>query len=168
MPTQSCPFAVEEPKPTAPAGHLLCQEGSAMSKRSSTRVNHAPGGASSLNLSHEQTAAPDNTQRISSNCFASKTDPNGPNSITGRPITKVHAPPGGKGSFSIGSMHGGDEELGAKHANIPPGGPCTDQSILSSNTYAKESNMNGGNHITNRRITKVQAPPGGCSNFTLG
>ncbi|EER03358.1 hypothetical protein Pmar_PMAR020434 [Perkinsus marinus ATCC 50983] len=59
MTTQSCPFAVEEPRPTAPAGHLLCQEGSAMTKRSSTRVHHAPGGASSLNLSHEPTAVPE-------------------------------------------------------------------------------------------------------------
>ncbi|KAF4662400.1 hypothetical protein FOL47_006250 [Perkinsus chesapeaki] len=203
MPTQSCPFAVEEAQPTAPAGHLLCQEGAAMSKRSSTRVHHAPGGASSLSLSHDETAKVDNSEKISSNCFASKSDPNGPNSITGRPMTKVHAPPGGKGSFSImesaalGSMHCDDGEAGKKQskkefciaplnsqgvtaecscslpalepvAGVPPGGHCTDQSSLSSNSYANNSNQNGGNLITNRRITKVQAPPGGRSNITLG
>jgi len=39
---------------------------------------------------------------------------------------------------------------------------------LSSNSYAQGSNQNAGNVLTDRRITKVLAPPGGRSQITFG
>jgi len=38
----------------------------------------------------------------------------------------------------------------------------------SSNSFANGSNQNCGNMITDRRSTRVAAPPGGHSSFTLG
>jgi protein SPIRAL1 and related proteins len=38
----------------------------------------------------------------------------------------------------------------------------------SSNAYATGSNQNTGNVLTDRRITRIHAPPGGASSFRLG
>ncbi|TMW68537.1 hypothetical protein Poli38472_006005 [Pythium oligandrum] len=38
----------------------------------------------------------------------------------------------------------------------------------SSNQYATGSNQNAGNVLTDRRITRIHAPPGGASSFRLG
>eukprot|EP00746_Dinoflagellata_sp_MGD_P002281 gnl/MRDRNA2_/MRDRNA2_104421_c0_seq1.p1 gnl/MRDRNA2_/MRDRNA2_104421_c0~~gnl/MRDRNA2_/MRDRNA2_104421_c0_seq1.p1 ORF type:complete len:557 (+),score=71.15 gnl/MRDRNA2_/MRDRNA2_104421_c0_seq1:101-1672(+) len=38
----------------------------------------------------------------------------------------------------------------------------------SSNSFAQGSNQNSGNHITNTPTTRVVAPPGGASSFSLG
>ncbi|GLE04515.1 hypothetical protein PINS_up013470 [Pythium insidiosum] len=38
----------------------------------------------------------------------------------------------------------------------------------SSNQYASGANQNAGNVITDRRITRIHAPPGGASSFRLG
>lgn len=39
---------------------------------------------------------------------------------------------------------------------------------LSSNSYATGSNQNAGNVLTERRITRIHAPPGGKSSITFG
>lgn len=41
-------------------------------------------------------------------------------------------------------------------------------SRLSSNSYASGSNQNAGNVLTERRITRIHAPPGGKSSITFG
>ena len=46
--------------------------------------------------------------------------------------------------------------------------PITGGSATSSNSYARGSSQNTGNVLTDRRTTRVHAPPGGKSNFTLG
>jgi len=38
----------------------------------------------------------------------------------------------------------------------------------SSNQYASGASQNTGNVLTDRRTTRVNAPPGGASSFTLG
>ena len=38
---------------------------------------------------------------------------------------------------------------------------------VSSNVYANGSNQNGGNVITDKRITRVHAPPGGQQTFSI-
>lgn len=39
--------------------------------------------------------------------------------------------------------------------------------IISSNEYANGSNQNVGNVLTNRRMIRVNAPPGGHSTFSI-
>jgi SPIRAL1-like protein len=39
---------------------------------------------------------------------------------------------------------------------------------ISSNSYANGANQNSGNFITDRSSTRIHAPPGGRSSFSLG
>lgn len=42
------------------------------------------------------------------------------------------------------------------------------QRQASSNQYASGANQNAGNVLTDRRITRIHAPPGGASSITFG
>jgi SPIRAL1-like protein len=46
--------------------------------------------------------------------------------------------------------------------------PAAGSRQMSSNQYANGSNQNAGNVLTDRRITRIHAPPGGASSFRLG
>lgn len=48
------------------------------------------------------------------------------------------------------------------------GGGVAAGSRQSSNSYASGSNQNAGNVLTERRITRIHAPPGGKSSITFG
>uniref|UniRef100_K3X8R6 Uncharacterized protein n=1 Tax=Globisporangium ultimum (strain ATCC 200006 / CBS 805.95 / DAOM BR144) TaxID=431595 RepID=K3X8R6_GLOUD len=48
------------------------------------------------------------------------------------------------------------------------GGPAVGSRERSSNSYANGSNQNAGNVLTDRRITRIHAPPGGTSSITFG
>ena len=41
-------------------------------------------------------------------------------------------------------------------------------SFVSSNAYASGANQNSGNYLTDRRMTRINAPPGGHSSISLG
>ncbi|KAJ0395974.1 hypothetical protein P43SY_008990 [Pythium insidiosum] len=66
----------------------------------------------------------------------------------------------------------------AKPAHAPAQAPVHSQAPFatgdsyarqsSSNQYASGANQNAGNVITDRRITRIHAPPGGASSFRLG
>jgi len=98
--------------------------GNFITDRPTTRLHHAPGGASTLSLGHDDTpstAARTSAQSqlevtrdakvvvslpdcnsTSSNKFASGVNQNCGNSITDRPTTRVHQAPGGTSSVCLG------------------------------------------------------------------
>lgn len=100
--------------------------GNFITDRPTTRLHHAPGGASTLSLGNddvESSAAktkaesparthdamvsaspnPSSVESISSNKFANGANQNCGNSITGRPTTRVHQAPGGASTVCLGS-----------------------------------------------------------------
>eukprot|EP00939_MAST-03C_sp_MAST-3C-sp1_P002399 g2399.t1 len=108
--------------------------------------------------------------RVSSNTFATGSNQNSGNFITGRSTTKVHAPPGGRSSFNI---FGGSSTYHAEKvkktvpeaASAPTEAPK--RTRTSANAFACGSNQNAGNFITDRPTTRVHAPPGGRSSFNI-
>lgn len=138
---------------------------------------------------------------VSANAFANGSNQNCGNYLTERPTTRLHAPPGGKTSFSLG--WGGDDEPAPRQRPAtggpapwgPPGERERDSTDarrysgkggettsghgrgsvaaggngrVSGNTFANGSNQNCGNFITDVSSTRVAAPPGGSSSFSLG
>jgi len=95
---------------------------------------------------------------VSSNIYANGSNQNGGNVITDKRITKVHAPPGGRQTFSIATMMDKEEQKPA--VNSPSKG-------VSSNVFANGANQNSGNFLTERPTTRVRAPPGGVSTLRL-
>ena len=115
------------------------------------------------------------------------------NFMTDRPSTRVRAPPGGASSISFG---GGAAPAPVRRAApaAPRAAPASTKreepapkAVLqesnasaavgavpgakprvSSNAYATGSNQNCGNVITDRPTTRLHAPPGGKSSFSLG
>jgi hypothetical protein len=71
--------------------------GNTITDRPSTRLHHAPGGASTLTL-----GSPSVVESISSNKFANGANQNSGNSITDRPTTRVHQAPGGASTICLG------------------------------------------------------------------
>lgn len=132
--------------------------------------------------------------RVSSNAFANGSNQNCGNVLTERPSTRLHAPPGGKTSLSLG--WGGDEQplqrrapanggeppaawspAPAAPAQSPqapgygrsgPSGGAPRDGRVSSNAFATGSNQNCGNVLTDVSSTRVAAPPGGSSSLNLG
>lgn len=139
------------------------------------------------NTSTLTSSAPVVKKGTSANAFATGSNQNAGNFITDRPTTRVHAPPGGRSSFSI---FGGQETKRApvvvaetkplvetKKINVAPAPVLKKSPIktrvassggISSNRFATGSNQNCGNFITDRPTTRVHAPPGGRSQITFG
>lgn len=87
---------------------------------------------------------------VSSNRFASGTNQNQGNCITGRSTTRLHQAPGGTSSIDLS-----DGTLPAPRA---PG---------SANRFASGSNQNQGNWMTDRSTTRLHQAPGGNSSIDL-
>lgn len=120
------------------------------------------------------------TAANSANRYANGSNQNCGNVITDRSTTRIHAPPGGWSQISFGS----EPAVAAKPAplmevivssnnNIARAAPVAQKTVpvtasVSSNSYASGSNQNCNNFITDRSTTRVAAPPGGRSSFTLG
>lgn len=120
------------------------------------------------------------------------------NFLGDRPSTRVRAPPGGASSICFGSSEptpapvrrvpatsqaaapaAKREEPAPKAAEPTPkavlrdtnnvvAAPAPTRKGVSSNAYATGSNQNCGNVITDRPTTRLHAPPGGKSSFSLG
>jgi SPIRAL1-like protein len=130
------------------------------------------------------------------------------NSISGRPSSKVLAPPGGATSWSMGwgsepapaePRRGRGSGLAAPpaaaayepRAHAPAEAAAADPysaysapaaaapaafappppralSSVSSNAYASGANQNAGNVLTDRPTSKVLAPPGGATSWSMG
>jgi len=113
-------------------------------------ARRAPGGASQIVLGDDgmgnKAAA-----MTSSNAFATGSNQNSGNFMTGRSSTGLHAPPGGHSSICLGA----DDSAGAPRKT-------------SSIAFATGSNQNCGNFISERSSTGLHAPPGGRSSLQLG
>merc|ERR1719502_1557998 len=83
--------------------------------------------------------------------------------MTGRSSTRIHAPPGGGSSISLG---GGGEAPARKSNRRDPN--ATREQAVSSNAFANGNNQNAGNVMTGRSSTRIHAPPGGGSSISLG
>lgn len=119
------------------------------------------------------------------------------NFMTDRPSTRVRAPPGGASSISFGGGEPAPAPVRrapvapAARVAAPaakreePAAPAPKAVLrdvntaaaaaapagkgrVSSNAYATGSNQNCGNVITDRPTTRLHAPPGGKSSFSLG
>jgi hypothetical protein len=99
---------------------------------------------------------------VSSNVYANGSNQNGGNVITDKRITRVHAPPGGRQTFSIATMMASDEQ-----SSLPLNCAPTKAHAVSSNVFANGANQNSGNFLTDKPTTRVRAPPGGVSTLRL-
>ena len=128
----------------------------------------------------------------SANQYANGGNQNCGNVMTGRSTTRLHAPPGGKSSFSIG-MKGAPSDVTGKigsmgnrpaprrqqqqakpvqHQQQAPAQAQQQQQSqpkagTSANRYANGANQNCGNVITDRPTSRVLKPPGGGSSGPL-
>jgi SPIRAL1-like protein len=118
----------------------------------------------------------------SNNAFASGANPNCGNVMTDRSSSRVLAPPGGKSSFSLGGGYGSDAQPARRsRAQAPPAAKALKEKTneaqtmaagakrgTSNNAFASGANPNCGNVMTDRSSSRVLAPPGGKTTFTLG
>merc|ERR1739848_361970 len=88
--------------------------GNILTDKPSTRLHHAPGGASSICLGSEGTSIA-HIEKVSSNQFANGANQNSGNIITGRPSTRLHHALGGASSICLGSF--GNENMDT--TNVP-------------------------------------------------
>ena len=98
---------------------------------------------------------------VSSNVYANGNNHNGGNVITDKRITKVHAPPGGRQSFSIATMM---DDTSADRSGLCK---VNTRQAVSSNVFASGANQNAGNVLTDKPTTRIRAPPGGVSTLRL-
>lgn len=93
------------------------------------------------------------------------------NFLTDRPSSRVLAAPGGGSSIVFGT-EGDDapvQQRATGRARVPqPGSLGGGDSGFATNNYARPSGQNVGNFLTDRKSTKVHAPPGGASQITFG
>jgi len=115
------------------------------------------------------------------------------NFLGSRPSTRVHAPPGGASSICFGASEPVTRAPVRKAAPVAPAAKreepvaapkpkpvlretnvpaepaaAAPKGRVSSNAFANGSNQNCGNFITDRPTTRLHAPPGGKSSFSLG
>eukprot|EP00928_Gymnodinium_smaydae_P062591 TRINITY_DN46417_c0_g1_i1.p1 TRINITY_DN46417_c0_g1~~TRINITY_DN46417_c0_g1_i1.p1 ORF type:complete len:952 (-),score=194.60 TRINITY_DN46417_c0_g1_i1:70-2925(-) len=127
---------------------------------------------------------------VSANCFASGSNPNAGNTITGRPTTRLHHAPGGAATIVLGGEQPGEDghfgggnsiycQRSSKCVTQAPGGASTicladdgmprqSPTRVSSNAFANGASQNCGNGITDRPTTLVHQAPGGTSTICLG
>ena len=143
-----------------------------MPRRSSTRVSQQPGGGSSLGYLFGGSAPVKAKVNSSSNNFASGSNQNAGNVITGRSTTRIHAPPGGRSQICLTGGYGDSSAPKAAARSVGTAGMRSTaapvQRGTSSNHFASGSNQNAGNVITNRSSTRIHAPPGGRSQISFG
>lgn len=147
-------------------------------------VRQAPGGRSTICLGTEEPTT--SKAQVSSNSFARGSDQNSGNFITDRPSTGLHAPPGGRSTICLGT-DSQDWKAATAPISVPisvppvaptvclgmdtssePAEPKALQTLMSSNSFARGSDQNSGNFITDRPSTGLHAPPGGRSTLCLG
>ena len=134
-------------------------------------VRQAAGQSGSLSLGFDPSEKP---AAVSSNCFASGSNQNAGNCITGRSSTRLHHAPGGYSTLSLAheSVSHGKVVTGAA-ADAPVLGGRPDEAAgghtlsASSNAFANSSNQNAGNVLTERSSTRLQQAPGGTSSVCL-
>jgi len=136
-----------------------------MGDRSSTRTYHSAAShhsksSWSLGWTEPEAAQP----RVSANAYATGSNQNAGNVLTGRPTSRVLAPPGGGHSDIF--HHGPDPDQAAKATSRASA--AAPERKVSSNAYASGSNQNAGNVLTDRPTTRVHAPPGGSSSNIFG
>ncbi|KAK9833105.1 hypothetical protein WJX74_007342 [Apatococcus lobatus] len=90
------------------------------------------------------------------------------NHITGRPSSRVLAPPGGGSQIFFGN-----EEPQAQPAMMPKSPVHQENNSPTSNrghfnNYHRPGGQNVGNFITDKASSRVLAPPGGASQITFG
>jgi len=163
--------------------------GNVITDRSSTRIHHAPGGASSICLgdsSSYDTFGGDKARKQQ------------PSSIPAQPIPAQHVEPTQtsnvrltaqqqyaadlkaqidaknaiKGQESGARQRGGRLDSASNEnmnrANLPAQTFNKDAVTTSSNKFACGANQNAGNVITDRSSTRIHAAPGGNSSLVLG
>jgi len=168
--------------------------GNTITDRPTTRLLHAPGGASTLRLGSDDVdsvairtksamadtpdamviASPSVDASSSSNKFANGANQNCGNFITDRSTTRLHHAPGGASTLSLGNDD--VDRFAARPQESPV--PCTQDTMgmfspsvgksTSSNKFASGANQNCGNSITDRPTTRVHQAPGGASTVCLG
>eukprot|EP01029_Cantina_marsupialis_P023364 TRINITY_DN580_c0_g1_i1.p1 TRINITY_DN580_c0_g1~~TRINITY_DN580_c0_g1_i1.p1 ORF type:complete len:202 (-),score=51.30 TRINITY_DN580_c0_g1_i1:201-806(-) len=143
----------------------------------------APKAAAPAPVAHTAPSTAMPRSGVSSNKFANGANQNCGNVITDRSTTRIHAPPGGRSQISFG---GYEEPVAPKRRAEPKPAPVAPKAAapapvahtapstamprsgVSSNKFANGANQNCGNVITERSSTRLHAPPGGRSSFTLG
>lgn len=92
------------------------------------------------------------------------------NFLTDRPSSRVMQAPGGQSSIVFGTE--GDSapvQRQTGRARVPaPGSLGGADGGFATNNYARPEGQNVGNFLTDRKSTKVHAPPGGASQITFG
>jgi len=132
----------------------------------------APGGQSSIVLGGDGAGGPEALGHVSANTFATGSNQNCGNILTGRPTTGVKYAPGGVSTICLGddpaplppasSRASAEPQPGAaRPARLEPG-------PVSANAFAMGSNQNCGNFLTDRPTTGVRCAPGGNSTLSLG
>ena len=94
----------------------------------------------------------------SSNAYSSGSNQNCGNVLTDRPTTRLHAPPGGKSSFSLGGSLGGDPDDGG----TPPSRSRTSATMASTSTTRTSATMAS----TSTTRTRTAAAPFNNTNNT--
>eukprot|EP00940_MAST-03C_sp_MAST-3C-sp2_P001974 g1974.t1 len=112
--------------------------------------------------------------KVSANTFATGSNQNCGNFITGRSTTRVHAPPGGRSNISLFGGYGETETVKktvptktATATKVEATAPTKKTTTVSSNKFACGSNQNCGNFITDRSTTRIHAPPGGRTQISI-
>merc|ERR1719499_748007 len=131
---------------------------------------------------------------VSSNSFANGANQNAGNTITDRPTTRLHQPPGGNSTICLGDERRAesavssassvkfsdevDKEAIASGSCVAESMPIVDtdhtdraaetKKTTSANAFANGASQNTGNAITDRPTTRLHQAPGGKSTICLG
>eukprot|EP00232_Nephroselmis_pyriformis_P023823 CAMPEP_0182857510 /NCGR_PEP_ID=MMETSP0034_2-20130328/3086_1 /TAXON_ID=156128 /ORGANISM="Nephroselmis pyriformis, Strain CCMP717" /LENGTH=228 /DNA_ID=CAMNT_0024988751 /DNA_START=199 /DNA_END=885 /DNA_ORIENTATION=+ len=150
--------------------------GNYMSDRPSSRVTHAPGGASQICFNDG--SVPDAPVQHNNN-YARAEGQNVGNFLTDRNSSRVIQAPGGGSqiNFSDGSdYHASTDGVTGKpgQSHTPSRGSTPSGNVVgapsggTTNNYSRAEGQNVGNFITDRNSSRVLAPPGGASQITFG
>jgi len=187
--TPRTPKSGEQSRMNGQRRHLMSEEGST-DDTSVDGSNVTPrSGQRKLVTDTNGAAFGQRLQRSSSNTFARGADQNCGNMMTNTPTTRVCAPPGGASSISLSHDDGSSQVRRAQ--STPRMSDCTSSASgvtprsvrrnpavdtnstgsgqrSSSNTFARGSNQNCGNVLTDRPTSRISAPPGGASSIDFG